>query len=414
MNTKITYQYHAFPMLKGTALSLMISFSLIQPVHARPSQLPLSITYAVEPNVMILFDTSGSMGDPMTDANGNNSTRIRVGKDAINGLITSIEGVRFGLASFHNNAVDSAFGSRGDGASIANDAVLSSDDADLASMVTSINNLTASGTTPVQEAYYDITRYYRSLSPYFGNFPSSYADPIRYRCQANSIIVVTDGDPQRDWDHRSLTSCTGGGNTYGETFKGVDDRCNQTAIDLGGGIDPDANWGGLNPGPSLPDWDGINNAHPAAYSDGTCAGDVYSAACRDTGSLSKVTNLYLDDFAKFATDIDLKNSGIDDAGKSFQDPNFEVQNISTHTIGFKLTSQMLEDAASDGYGNGTYKKANSAQDIKDALESAILTAVGGQGVGAGATQASISLDQNGETNVYVTEYDSELWSGKLI
>ena len=105
MNPNITR--HS-PLLKSAALSVLIGLSAVQPLHARPSQLPLSITYAVEPNVMILFDTSGSMGYSMEG-----STRMQIGKDAVTSLIDSIEGVRFGVATFRNSPSISYFSSRG-------------------------------------------------------------------------------------------------------------------------------------------------------------------------------------------------------------------------------------------------------------------------------------------------------------
>ncbi len=412
------------PVLKGLSLSLIIGLTVLNTAEARPTQLPLSITYAVEPNVMILFDTSGSMGYSMTDADGNNSTRLQIGKDAMTNLIRSTEGVRFGVATFNNKPSISNFYSRAQGAYLRSDMVLSSDESDLNEMIDSIDALDDYGSTPLQDAYYDMLRYYRHMTPYFGVFPSSYPDPIQYRCQSNSIIAVTDGEPEKDWDHKSVRNCSSAPSKYKDT----DNKCDVTYIDLSD--DPDANWGGTSSGPSLPDWDGIDGVYPSGttnagstiidgvrpyppYTDGTCAGNVYgSTYCRNLSRYSHSSNFVMDDMAMFASDIDFKKSGVDLAGVSFQDPKF-TQNVTTHTIGFNFDSQLLRDVASVGYGNGLYASASTETGLKNALEAAVLTAVGGRGSGAGATQSSIALDENDETSVYITEYNSEQWSGEL-
>ena len=54
----------------------------------------------VQPNVVFIFDTSGSMGDPAGD--GSTKTRMQVAKDAAISIIgdTEINNINFGLARF--------------------------------------------------------------------------------------------------------------------------------------------------------------------------------------------------------------------------------------------------------------------------------------------------------------------------
>ena len=55
--------------------------------------------------------------------------------------------------------------------------------------------------------------------------------------------------------------------------------------------------------------------------------------------------LYLDDIAKFAYDIDMRASGTDAAGKSWDAADFTKQNMFTYTVGFTAANAMLSDAA---------------------------------------------------------------------
>ena len=80
-------------------------------------------------------------------------------------------------------------------------------------------------------------------------------------------------------------------------------------------------------GARLPNWDGVNNDGDNLNGDGE--GDT----------------LYLDDIAKFGFDIDMRSTGTDPAGKSWNAGDFPKQNINTYTVGFAAANQMLSDAA---------------------------------------------------------------------
>ncbi len=94
----------------------------------------------------------------------------------------------------------------------------------------------------------------------------------------------------------------------------------------------------------------------------------YDADGNDPGSYILGGSDYLDDVAKYLYDVDLlDSSGQDDSGISFFDYNpfaanneeFAQQNIITHTIGFAIHNQLLADAAghcvdAEGHQEGYY------------------------------------------------------------
>ncbi len=90
----------------------------------------------------------------------------------------------------------------------------------------------------------------------------------------------------------------------------------------------------------MPNWDGINN-------------DGNNLNGDDEGD-----TLYLDDIAKFAFDIDMRSTGTDAAGKSWNAVDFPKQNMNTYTVGFTADNDMLSDAAS--YGQGKYYQATDS------------------------------------------------------
>ena len=212
--------------------------------------------------------------------------------------------------------------------------------------------MSAVANTPLAETYYEITRYMRGMAPYYNSTPTTYTSPIQYRCQKNYGVVITDGLP-----------------TFDRTFPSNDP--------LGGS--------------RLPNWDGINN--DGDNRNGDDEGDT----------------LYLDDIAKFAFDIDMRSSGTDAAGKSWNAVDFPKQNMNTYTVGFTADNDMLLDAAS--YGQGKYYQATDGTGLNSALSSALSDITskagsGGSGVTSGTTLAS-------GTSYFQTSYDPRDWRGTI-
>ena len=228
----------------------------------------------------------------------------------------------------------------------------------------SISALKAEANTPLAETYYQVTRYFRGLSPspsYSGS-PTTFTSPIQYRCQKNYGVVLTDGLP-----------------TYDKTFPTNDpDDVSDTSR-------------------SLPNWDRVDNDGPKR--DESDEGDT----------------LYLDDIARFAYDIDMRKESStpssDLTRKSWDTAGFAKQNLTTYTIGFTLDNQMLIDAADNAHGRGKYFQANDSAGLTIALNQALsdIYAKAGSGGGGGASSSTLATG----TRYYQTLYDPTDWHGTV-
>ncbi|WP_085608693.1 MULTISPECIES: pilus assembly protein [unclassified Pseudomonas] len=287
-----------------------------------------------------------------------NDYRINVARNVSTALVTSNRNLRMGLATFNpatsNNPGNGGFIARSisDLSPVSGSVTQAQADTNYNALISSINGLSAVANTPLAETYYEITRYMRGMAPYYNSTPSTYTSPIQYRCQKNYGVVITDGLP-----------------TYDRTFPNNDP--------LGGS--------------RLPNWDGINNDGNNLNGDGE--GDT----------------LYLDDIAKFAFDIDMRSSGTDAAGKSWNAVDFPRQNMNTYTVGFTASNDMLSDAAD--YGQGRYYQATDSTGLNAALSSALSDITskagsGGSGVASGTTLAS-------GTSYFQTSYDPKDWRGTI-
>jgi len=287
-----------------------------------------------------------------------NDYRINVARNVSTALVTSNRNLRMGLATFNpatsNNPGNGGFIARSisDLSPVSGSVTQAQADSNYNALISSINGLSAVANTPLAETYYEITRYMRGMAPYYNTTPSTYTSPIQYRCQKNYGVVITDGLP-----------------TYDRTFPSNDP--------LGGS--------------RLPNWDGINNDGNNLNGDGE--GDT----------------LYLDDIAKFAFDIDMRSTGTDAAGKSWNAVDFPRQNMNTYTVGFTASNDMLSDAAD--YGQGRYYQATDSAGLNAALSSALSDITskagsGGSGVASGTTLAS-------GTSYFQTSYDPKDWRGTI-
>ena len=298
--------------------------------------------------------------------------RMNVARKVTTDIVTNNRGLRYGLITFNEPAnQDSGPGgslrrevldfSRSVGPAGVEVVSQSQAQSNFDAFKSTVAGVAATSNTPLAETYYEATRYFRGLSRFQGTTNvgienSLYKSPIQYRCQANFGIVVTDGLP-----------------TYDRTFPTNDP---QAKAQSGAG--------------SLPNWDGVNN-------DGT-------------GGDGEGGTLYLDDIAKFANDIDLRDTTAKDlAGKSFNAAPFQKQYMKTYTVGFATANQMLSDAAK--YGQGRYFTANNADQLNASLSQAIneIAATAGSG-GAGA---SSSATLTTSTYYYKTLYDPKDWRGTI-
>ena len=287
-----------------------------------------------------------------------NDYRINVARNVSTALVTSNRTLRMGLSTFNpatsNNSGNGGYIARSisDLAPVSGSVTQAQADTNYNALISSINALSAVANTPLAETYYEITRYMRGMAPYYNSTPTTYTSPIQYRCQKNYGVVITDGLP-----------------TFDRTFP--------TNDPLGG--------------TRLPNWDGVNN--DGNNLNGDNEGDT----------------LYLDDIAKFAFDIDMRSTGTDTAGKSWNAVDFPKQNMNTYTVGFTAANDMLSDAAS--YGQGKYYQATDSTGLNAALSSALSDITskagsGGSGVASGTILAS-------GTSYFQTSYDPRDWRGTI-
>jgi type IV pilus assembly protein PilY1 len=302
---------------------------------------------------------NGSNRDFTSGANAiPNEYRISVAQDVSTSLVSSNRALRIGLATFNpptsSNSGGGGFIARSisDLSAVSGSVTQAQADSNYNNLLASINALSAIANTPLAETYYEINRYFRGLAPFYNTTPTTYTSPIQYRCQKNYGVVITDGLP-----------------TFDRTFPTTDP--------LGG--------------TRLPNWDGVNNDGDNLNGDGE--GDT----------------LYLDDIAKFAFDIDMRSTGTDLAGKSWNAADFPKQNMNTYTVGFTAANQMLSDAAN--YGQGKYYQATDSIGLNTALSAALsdITSKAGSG-GSGTTSSSIIVAGSA---YYQTSYDPKDWRGTI-
>ena len=139
----------------------------------------------------------------------------------------------------------------------------------------------------------------------------TYTSPMQQRCQKNYIILMTDGEPTKDRDHRLYDTAYINGDIIG-------------------------------------DQDGDHN--------GGSEFDSYA----DSGSD------YLDDVAKYLHDKDCNPTMGDGT-------SFDKQNIVTYTIGFKSNQSLLQRTAT--HGGGEYYTAEAYSELKEAFDEIMSTIV---------------------------------------
>lgn len=285
--------------------------------------------------------------------------RINVARDVSNDLVANNRALRIGLATFNppnfSNSGPGGYIARvvSDLSPVSGSVTQTQANANYSALINAINGLGAVANTPLAESYYEVTRYFRGMAPYHNSTPSTYTSPIQYRCQKNFGVVITDGLP-----------------TYDRTFP--------TNDPLGGS--------------RLPNWDGIST-NDGANRNGDAEGDT----------------LYLDDIAKFAFDIDMRSTGTDVTGQSWNATDFPRQYLNTYTVGFAVTNTMLSDAAR--YGAGKYYPASDSEGLNSALSSALSDITSKAGSGGGGTTNGATLSTT--SSYYQTTYDPKDWRGTI-
>ncbi|HSW13322.1 MAG TPA: PilC/PilY family type IV pilus protein [Solimonas sp.] len=293
-------------------------------------------------------------------------TRITVAKNVATNLVNANAELRWGLARFNATAGSN----NGPGGR-----VIANCGSTIGTVTGAISGIAPDTNTPLAETYYEITRYFRGMGSQY-NSGVSYTSPIQYRCQKNFALVVTDGFPTYD---------------DGLPTNDPDDTADTTR--------------------ALPNWDGRTGS-PATtaamyplfprYSDG------FKGQSGSEGN--EGYTLLLDDVAKFGFDTDMRKTGNDASGVSFNDPNFPVQRLETYTVGLAIDNQMLRDAAE--YGNGQAYTARNASELTTALTAALNDIA--SRTSAAASVATNSTRLTADTAIYQARFNTGDWSGELL
>src|SRR5580765_1681645 len=105
--------------------------------------------------------------------------KMQIAQEVINGLLDSVQGVRFGIMTFYYGS-GSTRGAR----------MVSQVGSSVSTMKAAVNGLSPTSDTPLGDSLYDVGRYYKGLSLTNGN---TYTSPIQLECQPNFVIMITDG-----------------------------------------------------------------------------------------------------------------------------------------------------------------------------------------------------------------------------
>ena len=245
----------------------------------------------VKPNVMLMIDDSGSMRwipESSNTPNYSQLSRMDITKNALNTVLdTYTNQINWGLQSLHNNK---------DGSN--NRPHLTGFTDDYRKVKTMVGRLTPSNGTPTTRRYFEVSNIVR--------------ENIKNRCQKSYIVVMSDGDANG--------SCSSSSNWYlknfqlNETIKvhnsnlGISNtKITQEMIDIFGKKI-------------------LKTSNPGKEDICTDLGDGTGAAVWDqSGGLA---------FFSQALFKDLKTTGTDVYGGSWQDPKYPTQNINTFTVGF--------------------------------------------------------------------------------
>ena len=109
-------------------------------------------------------------------------TRIQVAREVLANLVNNTTGVRFGLMKFNSD----------NGGTLVADCGASKE-----TLINAINGMLATTWTPMSETMVEAWLYFTGDKSYYNK--ANYKTPIQYYCQKNFIILITDGEPTKDW-----------------------------------------------------------------------------------------------------------------------------------------------------------------------------------------------------------------------
>ncbi|MDT8385065.1 MAG: PilC/PilY family type IV pilus protein [Gammaproteobacteria bacterium] len=155
-----------------------------------------------KPNVLFIMDTSGSMGTNIAGgvATAADPSRLSIVQGVFADLMNTNSGFNVALMRFDASGNGGYFVTP----------MQELNDSTRSSIITASNNLSDGGNTPLSETLYEAARYYGGLTVDYGDSSTpginhadvfsgnNYDSPITSQCQANYIVLLTDGEPTSD------------------------------------------------------------------------------------------------------------------------------------------------------------------------------------------------------------------------
>ncbi|MFI5341011.1 MAG: pilus assembly protein, partial [Candidatus Methylomirabilales bacterium] len=119
--------------------------------------------------------------------------KMNVAQQVLTNIVTSTQGVRFGLMTFANNNNQGQGGGQ----------ILAPIGSTTSTITTAINNLTPNGYTPDGEMLNNAGTYYAGQGDYYGKYKTS---PVQLSCQPNFVILMSDGLQNGNLDMRTVAT----------------------------------------------------------------------------------------------------------------------------------------------------------------------------------------------------------------
>ncbi|WP_193166327.1 PilC/PilY family type IV pilus protein [Microbulbifer hainanensis] len=358
MKNKLITRALLKPLLCASAGFSLTFATCISAAPLTLSKVPLQATGKVEPNLMILMDSSGSMAwyvDHNYTADDPADSRLGIAKTAANTVVRGLGELRVGLAQFNS----------GDGAEILQGLTSISKTGARETLIKKINAIQAGGSTPIAEAVADVGRYF--VEGYEGQ-------------------QVTLHPGQTNESKMLAKQVLGGGPLYatGVTVPGtgsnsaIQEYCQSNFI--------------LALTDGIPNGDSARTTYLADYDgDGNSEGDDA-----------------LDDVASALYDIDWRPDKTNPRNPDHKN------NITSYFIGFAdpalADNQLLKDAGAQG--GGSYQFASSADSLLSSLNDAVNSISNSIGTQASVAFNSTSLDIG--SVIYSAKFDTADFSGKLL
>ncbi|MGQ5524477.1 pilus assembly protein [Chitinimonas sp. PSY-7] len=357
-------QYRRKKVVNYVCLALSISPLMAFADEPYPSN-PLILNSGVTPNIMLFVDTSTSMsawmptgseckpGDPAYPKCANNGS-IGIARRVLSKLVSEEKNknLNWGLFTFDNVDVKRT------GAGILQSPIKNrSNKKEFDELLKEIDDLYPDNSTPLAASTYELSRYWRGMtSAYEKNNGESYDSPIKYRCQKNYQIIISDGEPS--WD---------------------------------------------------------TNLKPAAEDPALTNYNIENRAVINNVDWSQHSHNF-SQLTKFMYQQDMRNTNSNDLeGKSFNEKKFEIQNVTSYVVGFRIDSSLLKNAAEQAGGKYYTISHGSDKENEEKLAESLSNAVASiidQNSNAGglAVEANAKSDNN---FLYLPGFNSKGWYGEL-